>query len=150
MPATLPERVAEELFTILPLVGRGIRRRLIKTASGLEPGISPPQLEVLKTLQAEGRLNITGIAERLQIPAPQMTHLLDRLAEAGLVERQHDEHDRRTINIWLTARGRNALEKYEQAIRQAIRASLSDLTKEELERLSASLHTLYDLVGRMR
>jgi DNA-binding MarR family transcriptional regulator len=46
------------------------------------------------------------IARTLAMSAPNLTQLLDRLAERGLVARERNPHDRRAQHIRLTRSGR--------------------------------------------
>jgi len=144
-------RVAEELFSILPLIGRSIRRKLLKTAlTSFNKDIAPPHFEIMKLLQEAGTLHIAEIAERLQIAGPQMTHLIDKLVDLDIVERQTGTADRRTINITLTSKGKTTLEEHNSRLRNAIRKTLSRLTGEELEDLSASLRKLRDIFLKLQ
>lgn len=59
---------AEKLFTILPLIFRSTRRKIIKKLSlDFEENISPIQIEIMKLLQEVDSLNISEIGDRLQI-----------------------------------------------------------------------------------
>jgi len=144
------DSVAEDLFCIPPLVGRSIRRKLLRTAlADMHAGILPSHLEIMKTLEEAGTLHVAEISDRLQIPRPQMTHLIDRLAGLGIVERQTDPSDRRAIDISLTSDGRKVLRKHERLMRSALRITLSSLTGEELEGISISLRKLRDILSRL-
>jgi len=70
-----------------------------------EIGISVPQCDVLTTLTEEEGLNQQVLAERLYVTKGNISGLLDRLAEAGLVERRAIEGDRRSFAIYLTPEG---------------------------------------------
>ena len=151
MKNNILNRVAEELFSILPLIGRSIRRKLLKTAlTSFNKDIAPPHFEIMKLLQEAGTLHIAEIAERLQIAGPQMTHLIDKLVDLDIVERQTGTADRRTINITLTSKGKTTLEEHNSRLRNAIRKTLSRLTGEELEDLSASLRKLQDIFLKLQ
>jgi len=151
MKNNILDRVAEELFSIPPLIGRSIRRKLLKTAlTSFNKDIVPPHFEIMKLLQEAGTLHIAEIAERLQIAGPQMTHLIDKLVDLDLVERQTGTADRRTINITLTSKGKTTLEEHNSWLRNAIRNTLSCLTGEELEDLSASLRKLQDIFLKLQ
>jgi DNA-binding MarR family transcriptional regulator len=78
-----------------------------------------------------------------------MTHLIDRLAGLGIVERQTNPSDRRAIDITLTSNGRRVLRKHERLMRNALRTTLSGLTGEELEDMSVSLRKLRDILSRL-
>ena len=91
MKGEILDSIAEDLFTIPPLIGRSIRRKLLRTAlAHIREDISPPHFEIMKTLDETGTLHVTEIGERLQIPRPQMTHLIDKLVSLDMVERQAD------------------------------------------------------------
>jgi len=151
MRKSLLDSVAEDLFSLPPLVERGIRRGLLKTAlAGIKDEISPHHIEIMKTLVQVGTLHISEIGEKLHIPRPQMTYLIDKLVGQGMVERQAGTADRRTISIALTSKGRMTTEEYERLIKGAIKATLSRFTNEELEELSISLRKQRDIFSRLQ
>lgn len=144
------DRVAEDMFSLMPLVGRTIRRKLLKTAlQDFEEDITPPHFEIIKLLEETGTLHIAEIGERLQIARPQMTHLIDRLVELGLAKRQPGTEDRRMINITLTTKGGTLIKEHEDQLRKATMEALSLLTVSELEELSASLRTLREILSKL-
>jgi DNA-binding MarR family transcriptional regulator len=144
------DSIAEDLFTIPPLIGRSIRRKLLKMATAhISDDISPPHFEIMRTLQEAGTLHVTEIGERLQIPKPQMTHLIDRLVALEMVERQPDTRDRRIINIALTSSGKTLLKKHRRMIESAIKKSLASLTHDELVEASTSLRTLRRILSKL-
>jgi len=145
------DRVTEDLFSIPPLIFRGIRRKLLKTAlANINVNILLLEFGIMRLLQEAGALHIAEIGERLYIARPQMTHLIDKLVDLGIVERQTGTTDRRTINIVLTCKGKTTLEEHNIRIRNAIRHRLSCLTGEELEDLSASLRKLRDILSKLQ
>src|SRR3972149_7575629 len=96
------DSVVSDLLPTTPLIRRNIQRKLVRTAfAGIEEHITLPHLEIMLTLKEEATRHIAEIGERLQIPKPQMTHLIDRLQSLELVSRQTDAGDRRIINIAL-------------------------------------------------
>ena len=111
--------------------------------------ISPPHFEIMRTLEETGTLHVTEIGDRLQIPKPQMTHLIDKLVALNMVERQPDARDRRIINIALTSRGKILLKKHRRMIEDAIKKSLASLTDEQLEELSTSLRKLRQILSKL-
>ena len=142
--------VAEDLFSTMPLVGRSIRKKLLKTAlTSFEEDIAPPHFEIMKLLEEAGTLHVAEIGERLQIARPQMTHLIDRLVELDIVERQIGIEDRRMINIMLTDKGKRIINEHDDDIRNATREMLACLTDEELEGLSVSLRKLREIFSKL-
>jgi len=151
MRSEVLERVAEDLLFIFPRIGRSIRRKLLKTAmTSFKEDITPPHFEIMKQLEEAGPLHITEIGERLRIAGPQMTHLINKLVDLGLVKRQTGTADRRTINIMLTSKAKTTLEEHDSRIKNAIRETLSGLTNEELEDVSASLRKLRDIFSKLQ
>ena len=145
------DSVSEDLFSIPPLIFRGIRRKLLRTAlANIGVDISPLHFEIMKLLEEAETLHVAEIGERLQIARQQMTHLIDKLVDLNIVERQTGTADRRTINIVLTSKGRITLEEHDNCIRNAIKETLSSLTSEELEDLSASLRRLRDIFLKLQ
>jgi len=151
MKTEMLDSIAEDLFTIPPLIGRSIRRKLLRTAlAHIREDISPPHFEIMKTLEEAGTLHVTEIGERLQIPRPQMTHLIDKLVNLDMVERQADVRDRRIINIALTSKSKALLKKHKKIVESAIKETLSSLTDKDLEELSTSLRKLRDILIKLQ
>ena len=143
MKKEILDNVAYDLFTTLPLIHRSIRNKLIKNViTNIKEDIAPPHFEIMKLLENTGMLHVAEIGERLQIARPQMTHLIDRLVELELVERETNEEDRRMLNIRLTDDGKTFIKKRDKQVIDATREVLSGLTDEELQELSVSLKNL--------
>jgi len=144
------DSVVNDLLSLTPLIRRSIQRKVVRTAfAQVEEHITLPHLEIMKTLKEEGTRHIAEIGERLYIPKPQMTHLIDRLEALKICVRQADTADRRTTNITLTGKGRRIIEELDQVIRESIEAQLSVLTEEELQELSVSLKKLGDILSKL-
>jgi DNA-binding MarR family transcriptional regulator len=101
-------------------------------------------------------LRMNELAERILYSKSGFTRVVDRLEEAGLVQRVRPENDRRAILVVLTDEGRTAMERarshHRHAIEQHFSCHLSDthiktLTR-ALEKLSAHARPLRP--GRIR
>ncbi|MDD5038033.1 MAG: MarR family transcriptional regulator [Dehalococcoidales bacterium] len=150
MRSDTKDNVAEDLSSTLPLIFGVIRRRLLSSALANTDGdISLRQFEIMRLLSKAGILHITEIGERLHIAGPQMTHLIDKLVDADIVERKTDTTDRRMINIALTNKGKATIEEHKSNIENAISETLSCLTDKELEDLSTSLRRLHDIFSKL-
>src|SRR5215207_5439498 len=69
-------------------------------------GLSIPQFDLLSTLTEREGLSQQELAERLYVTKGNVSGLLDRMVEAGLVERRSIPGDRRSNALHLTERGR--------------------------------------------
>jgi DNA-binding MarR family transcriptional regulator len=144
------DRVSKDLLSILPLMIRGVRKKLYKIAfSDKDVSITHHHFAIMKMLAEARTLHITEIGKRLQIAKAQMTYLIDKLVDLNLVERQFNASDRRAINVVLTDKGRIILEQHDLSLRNAVKEILSSLTDEELKDLSASLKKLRDIFSKL-
>lgn len=73
-------------------------------------GISRGAFRLMRILDKEGSLRAGELAERLDIRTASLTGQLDKLEEAGLLQRSRDPADLRAVRIQLTGRGREELE----------------------------------------
>src|SRR5882757_6836095 len=72
-----------------------------------EHGLTPSQYNILRILRGEGKpLPILEIASRTIAVVPGITGLIDRLEEAGCVNRLRCATDRRVISVALPDQGR--------------------------------------------
>ena len=151
MRSKILNSVANDLLSIPPIVFREVRKKLLRTALiNMDVDISPVHIGIMKQLYDAGTLHVAEIGKRLQIARPQMTHLIDKLANLGIVERHPDTTDRRMVNIVLTDKGKTTLEEHDKSIRKAMRDTLSGFTDKELGDLSDSLRKLRDLLSKLQ
>jgi DNA-binding MarR family transcriptional regulator len=68
-------------------------------------GLTYPQYLVMLVLWEQGRTNVKGLADALQLDYGTLSPLLKRLSAAGLVERRRRSADERSVEITLTAAG---------------------------------------------
>ncbi len=150
MDKDILDRVAFDLFSTLPLVHRSISRKLIKTVvTSFKEDIAPPHFQIMKLLEEAGTLHVAEIGERLQIARPQMTHLIDRLVELDIVERETNEEDRRMLNIRLKDKGKSIIKSRDKQVINATREALSGLTDDELKQLSMSLNNIKEIFSKL-
>ena len=150
MSSNEDEKYIEEVLTIPPLIFRSIRRKMIKSLpADTDFDISPLHFEIIVLLREAGTLHAAEIGERLQIARAQMTRLLDKLVDSGIVKRQINKTDRRMTNIILTTKGRAFLEESDKKIKDAIKETLSSLNEKELQELSDSLSTLRKIFTKL-
>ena len=91
-------------------------------------GISP--ILVLGELRTKGPQKQAELAETIGYTKGAMTSIAGKLVTLGLAERLYDENDRRTIQLKITAAGRNAL-KEAQAIGEDVFMRLFETLSEE-------------------
>src|ERR1700722_9042217 len=77
--------------------------------------LSAPQYRVLGLLDEKSAVS-SDLAERLGVPPPSVTAIIDGLVARGLVERRHVVSDRRQVDHVLTDSGRQALDAADAAV----------------------------------
>lgn len=102
----------------LAIVGRLLRAAaLVNSALGrgvAELGLQPGWFDVLAALRRAGppyALNPAQLLKTMMVTSGGLTKRLDRLVEAGLVERSADPDDRRGTRVRLTPRGRAIIDR---------------------------------------
>jgi len=109
------DKPATETLTPERIYFRFIRlhqRVFAEMARTLKPtGLSIPQFDVLSTLTEQQGLSQSDLAARLYVTKGNVSGLIDRLVEAGLVERRSAPGDRRSNAVFLTPEGRKAADE---------------------------------------
>lgn len=111
-------------------------RRFLKFSeiAATEAGMTPQHYQALLAIRAgpEQGVLVGELAEQMLLRPHSATGLVDRLAEAGLVERARDEGDRRQVRVRATGAAR------------ALLASLAGSHRAELRRLKPMLADLIE------
>src|SRR5262245_38974560 len=108
-----------------------------------EHGLTPSQYHVLRILRGEGKpLPILEIASRTVAVVPGITGLIDRLEQAGFVNRLRCEEDRRVIHVALTDQAAKTLADLDEPLLALHRKLLGHLSQGELKDLIRLLEKL--------
>ena len=106
-------------------------------------GLTLPQAVVMWTLGAYGgRATMSDLAHLTYQSAATVTGIVDRLADAGLVERERDRVDRRVVYVRTTQAGTAKLDEIETDRRKQMERMTRALTDEELEQLNSIMSKL--------
>ena len=121
-------------------LGAVLRTWLKATAHAVEdlPG-GPRGYQVLSMATGGPCRTQAAMAERIGVDRTVMTHLIDDLEAADLVERRPDPSDRRARRIELTPRGRSTYAELASRIDHVERAVLSGLDDASVEQLRGLL-----------
>ena len=104
-------------------------------------GITTQQFNVLRILRGAqpGGLCRNELRDRMLTRMPDMTRLLDRMEEAGLVSRERGDRDRRLVHTHITPRGLQMLAELDAPVVAEHRRSLGHMTEDQLRMLVALL-----------
>jgi DNA-binding MarR family transcriptional regulator len=92
---------------------------------------------------------MSTIGKRLSIAKQNMTPLIDKLMDDGLVKRRNDTSDRRVINIVITERGTNFLRESKLALKKIIKTNLSELGNEDIRSLDSAFKAIKAVVSKL-
>jgi len=101
-------------------------------------GLTMPQIVALFALR-RAEASISELAGRLRMSLPATSQLVDRLVEAGLVDRAEHARDRRVRRISILPAGLRYLEQFGAMRRREIQDALRSLGPETRARLAAAL-----------
>jgi DNA-binding MarR family transcriptional regulator len=115
-----------------------------------EHDLTPAQYNILRILRGEGKpLPILEIASRTIAVVPGITGLIDRLEQAGFVQRVRCKTDRRVIYVALTDHGGKTLAALDVPLIALHRKLLGDLTQAELKELIRVLEKVRESVAEV-
>ncbi len=104
-------------------------------------GLSPQQYNALRLLAAEhpNAVRTLDLAGRLISRAPDITRLLDKLEQRGLIARDRPADNRRVVRVGITAKGLALLRELREPLRACHARQLGHLSPRELADLAALL-----------
>jgi DNA-binding MarR family transcriptional regulator len=107
--------------------------------------ITPTQYNVLRILRGAGDQGLcrNEIRDRLVAQVPDVTRLLDRLEQAGLVARERDTADRRLVTTRITRAGLKLLKRLDDPVTRSHQRELGHMKR-------ADLRALIDLLAEAR
>ena len=98
--APIGENMSDSLGFLLSDVSRQMRRKFNERARDI--GVTRPQWRTLTILSRNEGANQGCIADLLEVEPITLARMVDRLQDAGLVERRADPSDRRAWLLYLT------------------------------------------------
>lgn len=115
------------------------RERVGAFRAWLRGSLSLIHLYVLTTLETDGPLSMSHLAEALDVSVASATGIVDRMEERGLVERRRVASDRRIVQVHVTAAGADVFPSLDARGRQHFAAVLERLSDDELASLIVGL-----------
>jgi MarR family transcriptional regulator for hemolysin len=140
-PEPAVEPVGRALASTAKLVSRAFERELA------EAGGSQPVWLILLALKQQQWRTQQEIAAAVGIEGPTLTHHLDGLDKAGLIERERDPSDRRAVRVELTDAGDKRFLALAQAAARFDQRLRADLSDKQLDSFRSVLSRLRDNVA---
>ncbi|MFP5021633.1 MarR family winged helix-turn-helix transcriptional regulator [Pseudonocardia phyllosphaerae] len=119
------ETSLRSLSALLSRAERYTSRRL--DAVLVRHDLTPDRWRTLDLLSDGHGRTMSELAERLLVPGPTMTKIVDRLTDAALVYRAVDERDRRRVVVRISDAGQETLAALQWRVDEVEREVLADL-----------------------
>lgn len=132
--------MTDNVAALVADTARFLRRRFDARARRI--GVSRAQWQVLFALSRNEGINQAGLAEALDVETITVGRMVDRLADAGLVERRADPADRRAWRLHLTDRAHPILEELRAVGEIVMGEALAGFSPAEIEAMGALLTRL--------
>ncbi len=129
------------LITKIHHLGQRIFSRILQDF-GIE--IGPGQGRVIFALWKQDRIPISQIAKRTDLGKSTLTETLDRLEDAGYIERVPSSNDRRVTLIQLTTGAKELHSKYNQVSNLMTDIFYKDFTNTEVEHFENTLKRILE------
>ncbi|MGH2407443.1 MAG: MarR family winged helix-turn-helix transcriptional regulator [Candidatus Limnocylindrales bacterium] len=133
-------RVADELAT--ELASWNPRERMGAFKAWHRGALSLVHLNVVTVIEAEGPLPMGRLADALDVSVASVTGIVSRMEQRGLVERRHDQDDRRVVLVHLTEAGARIFSDLEARRREGLGRLLERLSDEQLDGFLAGIRVL--------
>jgi DNA-binding MarR family transcriptional regulator len=113
-----------------------------------QDGLSMPQIYALMYLYHEGEARISDIGVLMDVGKAAASQLVERLVNAGLVERIDDETDRRAKKIRLQPKSLSMIEKGLRVQRQQMEELMVRLSPQQLQTVEKAFMYLTDAMQK--
>lgn len=113
------------------LIEREVRRRLHERFA-----VTLPRFDLMAQLDRAGKgMTLGELSRRMMVTNGNVTGLVERLVEEGLLSRRQAQEDRRAHIVRLTEKGRRQFRKMANVHEQWIADLFTGLSKDEVEKL---------------
>jgi DNA-binding MarR family transcriptional regulator len=136
------EELIAQIIEAQRRMNRVIRERTLD--SWVKLNLTIPQLKSLFYISRHGRVNLSGLASGIRVTPANVTGIVDRLVEQGLLTRAPDPDDRRVSWLSVTDKGKTLINDLREGRAQEMRRILDKLTEEELSTVARG----FELVAR--
>lgn len=111
--------------------------------------LTPTQLDTLYTIATRSEWRMSDLSRRLQVSAGSLTTMINRLIEAGVVERERCQQDRRVVIVKLNAAGEALVQAKRQEFLQNLQLLMADLSEADRAQLAEALGTVVDILNKI-
>lgn len=141
------EQHDEALVTRLRVATMQLSRRM-RQESGNETALTPSRFSALSSIEANGTLRMTDLAQIERVSKSSITRIVGSLSDLGLVELLPDPNDGRSTLVAVTPDGKRVLETTSERTDAYLAEQLTAFSDAEKTMLEASVLLLERLAER--
>jgi DNA-binding MarR family transcriptional regulator len=140
-------RVADVDLDAVIRASRVIAGIVAESVAQVGDAVTMPQLRTLVLVATRSDVNASAVATALDVHPSNATRLLDRLVQAGLLDRREAASDRRNVELSLTPDGMRLVDSVMQHRRGGFERILQRMGPAERRRLRVALQDFADAAG---
>lgn len=125
---------------LLSDTARLLRRRFDERAR--QHGATRAQWKALLGISRHEGINQGGLADLLEVEPITLCRMVDRMADAGLVERRRDPRDRRAWQLFLTEKAHPILEQLRATAAELSDQALRGIDAAQLDEMTQAMHRI--------
>jgi len=129
MNSRAPESLETSVGFLITKAARSVKRELDERLTAYK--VTSTQFITLSVLWEGDGITLTELGRSLYFDNPTMTGIIDRLERDGLVERQRDTEDRRSVKVFLTNKGKRLQNKLTPIANEVNQIALKTFSKKE-------------------
>ena len=123
--------LSESVGTLIALAAKS-QERLAEIEMRKQLGLTPAQWKVILVLNIMDGLTQKEIAEKINIDGSTLVPVIDKMEQAGLVERRADPKDRRNNRIYLTKKSESTVDSIIAIILQLRKIIYHGISEDEI------------------
>lgn len=141
MKETVRKKTVEAMFDLFP---KG-RKLIYEAFDKLDDKLTRTQQMILLALNCEDRLSMSQLADRICTSNEQATRAVASLVDNGYVTREQNKQNRRVVNISLTDKAKDYIDKGKKNVLADTQSNVKRLSDEDLESIRSAVNTLLKL-----
>ena len=111
--------------------------------------LTETQFNIILSLDITPKMTMSELAEKVCVSRELASRAVAPLVDRDLIERSHNQQNRRQINMNLTCHGKEYLSQIQQGYTCCMLSHLDRLSDEELEQFMTSLNTIEGILGKL-
>lgn len=122
------------------------RRINAQIRDSISEDLTSDQYLILRLIDGQELCTSTYLAESFAVGKSSITAMVNRLVEAGMIERTRDENDRRQVYLSITEYGRKVYDGAEKQVQEIISPYLFHFEEKDIEKFVGMFEKLGSLM----